>query len=584
MTAWLLRGVNLPLVAAAATLILWSVAISDPYSLRLLTTAGVFAIAVLGYQFIFGYAGALSLAQGTFFGLGAYTTGIIGSQLGWGFEITFPLSLATPVLLATLIAVPVLRLESHYFALATLGIGQVVLLVAINWQSVTGGANGIPGVPGINFFALAVPRGWPLLIFVWGLAILAAAATWQVMRGLTGHALALTRSDPLAALAIGIDIRQLRFKAFLFSALFGGAAGALHVHTNRVISPDALEFHIMVSILAMTIVGGRTRIAGAFVGAILLSHIAEWFRFLEHYYLLAYGILLLLMVVAAPWGLVGTAERLRERYLPERAPAAPRPSPVRPAVKPDDGLQIHGLKKHFGGIRALDGVDLEVRPGEILGLFGPNGCGKTTLINIVTGLETADEGEVCWAGEEMRGLTPDAFARAGISRTFQTTRLLEELTALDNVAVGRWEGGKGPAIEVARGQAMSLLNELGATEHAMQPVRNLSQGVQRRVEIARALATIPRLILLDEPAAGLNTGERDKLAATIRQLAQGGVTLVVVDHDLAFLSGISDRMVCLDHGNVVAAGSVAEIQQHPAVKSVFLGAPPSLNSRSEQND
>ncbi len=584
MTAWLLRGVNLPLAVAAATLLLWSIAASDPYSLRLLTTTGVFAIAVLGYQVIFGYAGALSLAQGTFFGLGAYTTGIIGSQLGWGFEITFPLSLATPVLLATLIAVPVLRLESHYFALATLGIGQVVLLVAINWQSITGGANGIPGVPGVSLFTLAVPRGWPLLMFVWGFAILAAAATWWVMRGLTGHAFALTRSDPLAALALGIDIRQLRFKAFLISALLGGAAGALHVHTNRVISPDALEFHIMVAILAMTVVGGRTRIAGAFVGAMLLSHLAEWFRFLEHYYLLAYGILLLLMVVAAPWGLVGTAERLRERFLPERAPAAPQPRPVRPAAKPGHGLQIRGLKKRFGGITALDGVDLEVQPGEILGLIGPNGCGKTTLINIVTGLETADAGEARWADRPLSGMTPNALARAGISRTFQTTRLLEELTALDNVAVGRWEDGRGPTIELARCQAMSLLNELGTAEAAMLPVRSLTQGVRRRVEIARALATIPSLILLDEPATGLNAGERDKLAATIRQLAKRGLTLVVVDHDLAFLSGISDRMVCLDHGNVVAAGSVTEIQQHPAVISVFLGDSPSPESRSEQDD
>ena len=571
MTAWLLRGVNLPLAAASVILILWSAASSDAYSLRLLTTAGIFAIAVLGYQFIFGYAGALSLAQGTFFGLGAYTTGIIGSQLGWGFEVTFPLSLIVPALLAMLVAAPVLRLESHYFALATLGIGQVVLLIAINWEGITGGANGIPGVPGISLFALDVPRGWPLLVFVWGFAILAATATWLVMRGITGRAFALTRSDPLAALAVGIDIRRLRFKAFLISASLAGAAGALHVHTNRVVSPDALEFHIMVAILAMTVVGGRTHIAGAFVGALLLSHLAEWFRFLEQHYLLAYGILLLLMVVAAPWGLVGTAERLRERFLPERPPPPPQPTPIKPVVKPERGLEISGLKKRFGGITALDGVDLEVQPGEILGLIGPNGCGKTTLINIVTGLETADGGEVRWSDRSLGGMAPDALTRAGITRTFQATRLLEDLTALDNVAVGRWEGGRGPVLNVARGQAMTLLNELDATDTAMVPVRSLTQGVRRRVEIARALATTPSLLLLDEPAAGLNAGERRELATTIVQLARRGLTLVVVDHDFAFLSRIADRMVCLDHGNVVAAGSVAELQQHPAVKSLFLG-------------
>ena len=582
--AWLLRGVNLPLSAAAAVLILWSLVSSDPYSLRLLTTAGVFAIAVLGYQFIFGYAGALSLAQGTFFGIGAYTTGIIGSQLGWGFEATFALSLAFPVLLAILVAAPVLRLDSHYFALATLGIGQVVLLIAINWESVTGGANGIPGVPGISVFAIDVSRGWPLLMFVWGLAILAATIAWLAIRGITGHAFALMRSDPLAAMAVGIDIRRLRFKAFLISALLAGAAGALHVHTNRVISPDALEFHIMVAILAMTVVGGRTHIAGAFVGALLLTHLAEWFRFLEHYYLLAYGILLLLMVVAAPWGLVGTAERLRERLLPERAPPPPQPSPIRLAAKPVSGLEIRGLRKRFGGVRALDGIDLEVQPGEILGVFGPNGCGKTTLINIVTGLEAADEGEIRWAGKPIDGVTTDASARAGITRTFQKTRLLEDLTALDNVAVGRWEGGKGPRVGVARQQAMGLLNELDATDAAMIPARNLPQGVRRRVEIARALAARPSLLLLDEPATGLNEGERQALAETIERIAQQGLTLVVVDHDLAFLSEFAHRMVCLDHGTIVAAGTLEEVQHHPAVKSVFLGGPSSAKGARELND
>ena len=327
----------------------------------------------------------------------------------------------------------------------------------------------------------------------------------------------------------------------------------------------------MVAILAMTVVGGRTHIAGAFVGALLLSHLAEWFRFFEQYYLLAYGILLLLMVVAAPWGLVGTAERLRERFLPERTPPPPQPTPIKPVVKPERGLEISGLKKRFGGITALDGVDLEVQPGEILGLIGPNGCGKTTLINIVTGLETADGGEVRWSDRSLGGMAPDALTRAGITRTFQATRLLEDLTALDNVAVGRWEGGRGPVLNMARGQAMTLLNELDATDTAMVPVRRLTQGVRRRVEIARALATTPSLLLLDEPAAGLNAGERQELATTIVQLARRGLTLVVVDHDFAFLSRIADRMVCLDHGNVVAAGSVAELQQHPAVKSLFLG-------------
>ena len=570
MTAWLGRGINLPLALAAAALVLWSVSASDPYSLRLLTTAGVFATAVLGYQFIFGHAGALSLAQGTFFGLGAYATGIAGSQLGWGFEITFLLSIALPVIVAAVVAAPVLRLESHYFALATLGIGQVVLLIAINWESFTGGANGIAGVPGVSLFDFDVLRGWPLVLLVWSVAILAALLSWATLRGVTGRAFALMRSDTLAAMSCGIDIRRLRFQAFLFSAMFGGAAGALHVHTNRVISPDALEFHIMVAILAMTVVGGRTHIAGAFVGAVLLSHLAEWFRILEHYYLLAYGVLLLFTVVVAPWGIVGTAEIMRRRVFPETAPAPPQPGQMPSLEAPLHGLKIRGLTKNFGGIQALDNVDIDVQPGEILGLIGPNGCGKTTLINVVTGLEAADAGEIRWNDRLLNGNSPDALARSGITRTFQSTRLVEEDSALDNVAIGRWEGGKGPTIDIARGQAMNLLNLLDAGDAAMALVQSLTQGVRRRVEIARTLASIPGLLFLDEPAAGLSAEERLTLAAVIQKFAKEGLTLVIVDHDIEFISKISHRIVCLDQGRVIASGSVAEVLRHPAARSTFL--------------
>ena len=584
MTVWLSRGINLPLTLAAAALLLWPFLSGDPYSLRLLTTAGVFATAVLGYQFIFGHAGALSLAQGTFFGLGAYVTGIAGSQFGWGFEITFMLSIAFPMIVALVVAIPVLRLESHYFALATLGIGQVVLLLAINWKSFTGGANGIAGVPGVNAFGFDIHRGWPLLVLVWSVAILAALLSWTAMRGVTGRAFALMRSDALAAMSCGIDIRRLRLQAFLLSAMFGGAAGALHVHTNRVISPDALEFHIMVTILVMTVVGGRTHIAGAFVGAVLLSHFAEWFRFLEHYYLLAYGILLLLTVVAAPWGIVGTLDFVRRRIFPETTLPPPLPKQIPSAEVPFLGLKIRGLTKNFGGIRALDSVDIEVQPGEILGLIGPNGCGKTTLINVVNGLEELDDGEIWWNGKLLNGKSPDALARSGITRTFQSTRLVEEDTALDNAAIGRWEGGKGPTIEVARGQAMTLLNALDVGNVAMTPIQNLTQGKRRRVEIARTLATIPSLLFLDEPAAGLSVEERVTLAKALQKLTQTGITLVIVDHDIEFISKVSHRIICLVRGRVIASGTIEEISSVPAAKATYFDGASNSKASQYQND
>jgi branched-chain amino acid transport system permease protein len=295
-----------------------------PYELRLLTVAGTYTLMVLGYQFIFGHAGALSLAQATFFGLGAYATGIAATTLGWDFLLTFPLSIALPTVLAAIVAAPVLRLESHYFALATLGVAQVVLLVAVNWTELTGGANGIPGVPGIVLFDTPVPRGWPLLFFVWSLVLLGALIAWIVLRGRWRLAFEVLRENPIAAASLGIDGARLRLSAFLASAAYAGAGGALYVHTLRVVSPEALGFPIMVACLAMTVIGGRIHILGAVLGALLLVHLPEWFRPLELYRNVAYGAALLLTIIVAPWGLVGTVAR----FLPRRVPRiASRPPP-----------------------------------------------------------------------------------------------------------------------------------------------------------------------------------------------------------------------------------------------------------------
>ncbi len=287
LAAFLAHGINAPLVFGAVVLAVDPVVFHSSYSLRLMSVAGIYALLVIGYQFIFGHAGALSLAQGAFFGLGAYVTGILGSQVGWDFTATFPLAVLLPGLLALLIGGPVLRLESHYFALATLGIGQVLLLVAVNWQDVTGGANGLPGVPGVVVFGAALPRGVPLLAVIWGFVALGGLVAWRITRGAWGLAFAVLRENALEAAAIGLDAGALRLAAFLLSALYAGAAGALYAHTIRVISPEALEFPVMVSCLTMAVVGGSARIAGAIFGAVLLVHLPEWLRVLDGFYLIA---------------------------------------------------------------------------------------------------------------------------------------------------------------------------------------------------------------------------------------------------------------------------------------------------------
>jgi branched-chain amino acid transport system permease protein len=581
--AGLTSGIRLPLLAGLAILLAWPLVFGTSYDLRVFTLAGVYALLTLGFQFIFGHAGALALTQGTFFGVGAYIAALLALKLGWGFEATALLAIAGPVVLALLVAAPVLRLESHYFALATLGIGQVMLLVAVQWQSVTGGANGLPGVPGIVLFGWTVPRGLPLAAFVWGLVALGAFLAWRLTRGLLGRAYTVMRENDVAAMSLGLDIWHLRFVAFLLSAVYAGLAGALYVHTIRVISPEVLEFHVMVATLTMAVVGGRTGVAGAILGAFLLVHLPEWFRFLDKYYLIAYGAVLLAMIVAAPWGLVGGLERLRARVFPEAPARPPQALPLVPRER-DAGrgplLEVRDVAMAFGGVRALDGVSLALERGEIFGLIGPNGSGKTTLVNCVTGIYRPQAGAIVFAGEEITRLAPYEVARRGIARTFQSVNLVDDLTALDNVAVARAGlersgvrralGDDGLAR--ARGHAMSLLERLDVAHVAMQPCGGLAYGLKRRVEIARALALEPELLLLDEPAAGLNAAEQADLAARLRTFARDGLTLLVIEHNMPFLMPLASRMACLDYGRLIASGTPAEIRAHPRVIEAYLGA------------
>lgn len=588
---WARSGVRPLLIGGVVLLALWPLFMSSAYQMRIFTIVGIYALLALGYQFIFGHAGALALTQGTFFGIGAYVSGILSAKFGLGGEFTLPLSMIVPVALAAIIAAPVLRLESHYFALATLGVGQVMLLIAVAWQDLTGGANGLSGIAGLSLFGVELRKGYGIMAAAWVCVAAGALLSWRITRGMYGAALQISRENPIAALSIGIDTAHLRYAMFLLSAVFAGLAGALYAHTVRVVSPEALEFPIMVACLTITVVGGRTHIAGAILGALLIVNLPEWFRGMGKYYLIAYGLALLAMIIAAPYGLIGLLEQWRARVLAEKPralPAAQRLPPRRaestvPTRTPL--LQLQDVRKRFGGLTALNGVSLTIARGEIFGLIGPNGSGKTTLLNIITGIYRADSGSIVLEGAAIGAESSFAIARGGVARTFQNINLVDDMSVLDNVAVachGFEKAGLGhavaaswsdPAWQRARAHARYLLDALGVDAVANAAAGSLAYGLKRKVEIARALALEPTLLLLDEPAAGLNEGEQLDLAERLRSFAREGLSILVIEHNMPFLMPLAERMACLDHGDLIAQGSPAEIRANQAVIVAYLGSP-----------
>ncbi|MDA9529030.1 branched-chain amino acid ABC transporter ATP-binding protein/permease [Bradyrhizobium sp. CCBAU 25338] len=576
-------------VLGLVALVAWPLVMSSPYDLRLFTLAGVFAILAIGYQFIFGYVGELSLAQGAFFGFSAYVTGILAAKAGQGFLATFPASILASLLLASLVAVPVLRLASHYFALATLGIGQVLLLLAIDWQSLTGGAIGLSGVPLPNVLGAQIGRGWPMLLLVWAFVGVAALVAFQTKRGLYGLACHVVRQNAVAAKALAIDPNALRFAMFLLSAAMAGMAGALYAHTIRIVSPEGLDFKVMISCLTIAVIGGRTHIWGAIAGALIVVHLPEWLRSFEQSYLIITSAVLILILIVAPEGLAGLVDRL----LPPQ-PGVPNTATTVAAAAESTGsgllmpsetpiLTVDGLTKTFGGVHALDAVSFSLMRGSITAVIGPNGSGKTTLVNCITGLYRANAGAITLGGGAITTLDPHLISGLGIGRTFQNLRLVEDMSVLDNVAVARFQaekasfretllvGARDPKLDLARHHAMQALRQLRLEKIAGDKCGSLAHGTKRLVEIARALCLDPAVLLLDEPAAGLNETEQADLAVHLESLAARGLTMLIIEHNMEFLRSLATQMICLDYGQLIASGRPKEIYDNERVIEAYVG-------------
>ncbi|MBL6617615.1 MAG: ATP-binding cassette domain-containing protein [Reyranella sp.] len=480
-----------------------------PFGQRMVTLAGIYGLMGLGYQLVFGQLGALNLAQGALFGLGAYAAALTAPVLGPFALIAAIVAAALP---AALVAGPLLRLQSHYFALATLALASLVNLAAVHAESLTGGANGLAG------FATALPRGPVLLVMVWVCLIAGVLLYAWLFEGTLGKKAHLLRDAPLLAAAHGIDAAAWRFTAFVAGAALAGLAGACSAALSGVVSPDVTGFSVMVLCLTLVVLGGARHPMGAVLGAVLAVGLPELLRELQGAWLLAYAVATLAVVLWAPEGLAGLIDRLRGARRPP--PVPPGLPDIVPPVPGAQRLTVDGVSKSFGGVQALADVSLLVDRGEIVGLIGPNGSGKTTLLNVISGLDHADEGAIALDDHRVEGLPAHRVARAGIGRTFQ-------------------------ALELA--------------------------GDTRSADLARAVATGAAFLLLDEPAAGIGDGERRALEAFLAKVRDSGRGVLIVDHDIELLSRVCDRLVCLDRGRAIAAGRPAEVRADARVRASFLG-------------
>jgi branched-chain amino acid transport system permease protein len=565
----------------------------DSYSIHVVNVIIIFAVLAVGLGLAMGIGGQVNLAQVAFFGVGAYTTAILTTRAGLGFWFSALLAIAATMAIGLLVGTPALRVQSHYLGIVTLGLA----LAFTNWVTnaqVAGGAEGIsaipvPTLPGVDLSSEYLFYYLELIVFAAGLAF----GLFVVRTGL-GRRMRAMRDDALAAGALGAEVPMLRMTAFLLASVYGGVGGVLYAGLIRYVAPESFNIANMFLLLAMVIIGGRQSLVGCVVGAIGLSLVRE--LLVDHPTIaqIAYGAVVVLVVVFAPTGLAGLPVRIRAALERRRGRggSAARLQPFRPyessPVTPDGDaavvLRVDRVSKQFRGLKALDDVSLTVLTGEIRGVVGPNGSGKTTLFNVISGFYRPTAGRVEFRGADMTGRAPYRLARAGLSRTFQNLRLFGDLTVRENVLVAL---DRSPTVDSwryvfrplsvqrrdrdLRARADAVLDRYGLTEFGGLPPKSLPYGTQRRVEIARAVAAGPALLLLDEPAAGLNGEEVRQLNEMVHSIRDSGITVIIIEHNMGLVMSMCERVTVLASGKIIAEGTPAEVAATPAVVEAYLG-------------